>query len=126
MNNSNEMLSNSKVEKGNKESSAHSNRHLSPVLPATKLFGEVSSQSQVALDERSRATDLKSLAEDITQSLSGFKSLRLSMDRDMKRVIVRVVDQKTDNVVRQIPGERMTDLVKQMRDLEGLLVKATA
>ena len=97
-----------------------------PKLPTTKLFAGVSSKSQAEEEKQSNTADLKSLAEEITQSLSGFKSLRLSMDRDMKRVVVRVVDEKTDNVVRQIPGDRMVDLVKQMRDLEGVLLKATA
>ncbi|MBF0357440.1 MAG: flagellar protein FlaG [Magnetococcales bacterium] len=95
------------------------------LLAGKKLFNTNASKPKVAL-ESSCTTDLKGLAEDITQSLSGFKSLRLSMDREMKQVVVSVVDQKTDNVVRQIPGDRMMDLVKQMRDLEGLLIKATA
>ncbi|KWT93005.1 MAG: flagellar protein FlaG [Magnetococcales bacterium] len=64
---------------------------------------------------------LKSLAEEITQSLTGFNSLRFSMDRELKQVVVKVVDQGTENVIRQIPSDRMVDLVKQMRDLEGML-----
>ncbi|MEO5334252.1 MAG: flagellar protein FlaG [Magnetococcus sp. YQC-5] len=64
---------------------------------------------------------LKSLAEEITQSLTGFNSLRFSMDRELKQVVVKVVDQESENVIRRIPGERMVDLVKQMRDLEGML-----
>ncbi|MBF0263312.1 MAG: flagellar protein FlaG, partial [Magnetococcales bacterium] len=71
--------------------------------------------------EESRKVSLKSLAEEITQSLTGFNTLRFGMDRDLKQVVVKVVDQGTDNVVRQIPGDRMVDLVKQMRDLEGML-----
>ncbi|MBF0294173.1 MAG: flagellar protein FlaG [Magnetococcales bacterium] len=68
-----------------------------------------------------RKSMLKSLAEEITQSLTGFNSLRFSMDRDLKQVVVKVVDRGTENVIRQIPSERMVDLVKQMRDLEGML-----
>lgn len=69
---------------------------------------------------------LKGLANEITQALSGFKSLRLSMDRELSQVVVRVMDARNDHVIRQIPSERMLDLVKQMRDLEGVLLKATA
>jgi flagellar protein FlaG len=124
MDNINKVLSR-KVEEGSGKSPAHSSSS-HPRLPTTKLFEGVSSKSSVVVEKQSNTADLKSLAEEITQSLSGFKSLRLSMDRDMKRVVVRVVDEKTDNVVRQIPGDRMVDLIKQMRDLEGVLVKATA
>ncbi|MBF0191888.1 MAG: flagellar protein FlaG [Magnetococcales bacterium] len=71
--------------------------------------------------EETRKLSLKGLAEEITQSLSGFNSLRFGMDRELKQVVVSVVDQGTENVIRQLPGERMVDLVKQMRDLEGML-----
>ncbi|MBF0146901.1 MAG: flagellar protein FlaG [Magnetococcales bacterium] len=70
--------------------------------------------------------ELKGLADEITQALSGFKSLHLSMDRELNQVVVRVMDARSNHVIRQIPGERMVDLVKQMRDLEGVLLKATA
>lgn len=68
----------------------------------------------------------KNLAEEITYALSGLKTLRLSMDPDLKRVVVRVVDKRTNHVVRQLPTKQMVDLIKQMRDLEGLLFKASA
>ncbi|MBF0439156.1 MAG: flagellar protein FlaG [Magnetococcales bacterium] len=71
-----------------------------------------------------RKSVIKSLAEEITQSLTGFNSLRFSMDRDLKQVVVKVVDQGSENIIRQIPGERMLDLVKQMRDLEGMLFQS--
>lgn len=70
--------------------------------------------------------NMKGLADEITQALSGFKSLRLSMDRELTQVVVRVMDARSNHVIRQIPGEKMVDLVKQMRDLEGVLLKATA
>ncbi|MBF0460513.1 MAG: flagellar protein FlaG, partial [Magnetococcales bacterium] len=37
-----------------------------------------------------------------------------------------VVDRETNKVVRQLPSRQMVDLVKQMRDLEGLLFKASS
>ncbi|MBF0380267.1 MAG: flagellar protein FlaG [Magnetococcales bacterium] len=124
MDNMNEMISDGKVEKVDGKALA-AKSFSNPALLASKLFETASTKPHEAVDNSS-TKGLKSLAEEITQSLSGFKSLRLSMDRDMKQVIVRVVDKDTDNVIRQIPGERMMDLVKQMRDLEGILVKATA
>ena len=125
MDNMKEVLSRRRVKVEGEKVSSLSTRY-PPILPSTKLFEEGVSTPLVEGNKRFSTADLKNLAEEITQSLSGFKSLRLSMDRDMKRVVVRVMDQKTENVIRQIPGERMTDLVKQMRDLEGALMKASA
>ena len=68
---------------------------------------------------------LKNLAEEITHTLSGLKSLHLSMDQERQHVVVRVVDRETHKVVRQLPSRQMVDLVKQMRDLEGLLFRAS-
>ncbi|MBF8272270.1 MAG: Flagellar protein FlaG [Magnetococcales bacterium] len=86
-------------------------------------------RAEARVDARSSVVEkenLKGLADEITQALSGFKSLRLSMDRELNQVVVRVMDARSNHVIRQIPGERMVDLVKQMRDLEGVLLKATA
>ena len=100
--------------------------------PGSKLvpaFEEKLAMAEEVLRDDQMESDpvhLKNLAEEITYALSGLKSLRLSMDHDLKRVVVRVVDKRTNNVVRQIPSEQMVDLVKQMRDLEGLLFKASA
>lgn len=69
---------------------------------------------------------MQNLAEEITHSLSGLRSLRLSMDRDTNSMVVRVVDKQTGDVVQQLPTRQMVDLVKQMRDLEGVLFKASS
>ena len=95
-----------------------------PAFPSSKLFDAKSFKPGVVL-EKSSGTDLKRLAVEISHSLSGLKSLRLSMDRDLQRVVVRFVDKNSDSVIRQIPEERMVDLVKQMRDLENMLLKST-
>ena len=116
------MLSNSVVDK--KVGGSLAKTSSSQTADTTLFEAEVSKRNVVGSERP--ATGLKNLAEDITKSLTGFKSLRLSMDKDLKRVIVRVVDDSSDRVLRQIPGERMLDLVKQMRDLEGVLEKATA
>jgi hypothetical protein len=69
---------------------------------------------------------LTQLATEITHTLSGLKSLQLSMDQERQQVVVRVVDKETNKVVRQLPSRQMVDLVKQMRDLEGVLFKASS
>jgi flagellar protein FlaG len=50
----------------------------------------------------------------------------LAMDQERQQVVVRVLDKQTNNVVRQLPSRQMVDLVKQMRDLEGVLFKASS
>ncbi|GAB0058805.1 hypothetical protein SIID45300_03162 [Candidatus Magnetaquicoccaceae bacterium FCR-1] len=112
-----------RVEGGMRSGTAPPGRFRASGASFDKTLQEVE-QARAAVEpraEESRKVSLKSLAEEITQSLTGFNNLRFGMDRDLKQVVVKVVDQGTDNVVRQIPGDRMVDLVKQMRDLEGML-----
>ncbi|MBF0401122.1 MAG: flagellar protein FlaG [Magnetococcales bacterium] len=92
-------------------------------------FDEQLAKAELAFwDEQLGSTQpgLKNLAEEITHTLSGLKSLHLSMDQERQQVVVRVVDKETNKVVRQLPSRQMVDLVKQMRDLEGLLFKASS
>lgn len=102
---------------------------VSPEQPASGTFDEQLAKAELAFwDDQLGSTQsgLKQLAEEITYTLSGLKSLHLSMDQERQQVVVRVVDKETNKVVRQLPSRQMVDLVKQMRDLEGLLVKATS
>ena len=101
-------------------------------VPGEHVSGEFSAMLSKAelkfwdTQMESPQAEVQNLAEEITHSLTGLKSLSLSMDQDTQRMVVRVVDKRTGNVVRQLPSSQMVDLVKQMRDLEGLLFKASS
>ena len=100
-----------------------------PVCVPPGEFDEILSKAELEFwDNQMESThsEFKNLAEEITHSLSGMKSLRLSMDQDTQRMVVLVVDKRTGNVVRQLPSSQMVDLIKQMRDLEGLLFKVSS
>ncbi|MEO5351210.1 MAG: flagellar protein FlaG [Magnetococcus sp. YQC-3] len=102
---------------------------LPPGQGSSETFDEQLAKAELAFwDEQLGSTQsgLKNLAEEITYTLSGLKSLHLSMDQERQQVVVRVVDKQTNKVVRQLPSRQMVDLVKQMRDLEGVLLRATS
>lgn len=100
-----------------------------PEVVPTKAFDTMLAKAEGAFwgDQRgSTQPGLRNLAEEITHSLSGLRSLSLSMDQDTQSMVVRVVDKRTGHVVQQLPNKQMVELVKQMRDLEGLLFKASS
>ena len=106
-----------------------SNKHPPPGSAPPESFERTLEKAErIFRDDQmgSAQVGLRNLAEEITYALSDLKSLRLSMDPDLKRVVVRVVDKRSNSVVREIPSARMVDLVKQLRDLEGILLKASA
>jgi flagellar protein FlaG len=72
--------------------------------------------------------------EQVTQAVSNInKSLQtlsqdlvFSVDNDSNRTIVKVVDQKTKEVIRQIPTPEALEIAKALDTVKGLLIKQTA
>ncbi|MDO9162359.1 MAG: flagellar protein FlaG [Methylococcaceae bacterium] len=47
------------------------------------------------------------------------RNLEFQVDDSTKKVVVKIVDSKSGDVVRQIPSEDMLVFIKRMQDLEG-------
>jgi flagellar protein FlaG len=60
--------------------------------------------------------EIKSLTDD------GQYSVRFEKNDDLDELIVKIVDQETDEVVRQIPPEELINLSKHLRELQGSIV----
>ena len=56
------------------------------------------------------------------------QGLEFSIDNDTKRTVVKVVDQSTKEVLRQIPSPEALEIAKSLEssDNKGLLIKQTA
>ena len=61
-------------------------------------------------------SQIKSITED------GAYSVRFEKDSDLDELIVKVVDQQTDEVIRQIPPEELVNLSKHLQELRGNIV----
>lgn len=57
---------------------------------------------------------------------SASQNLEFSVDGDTSGVVVKVVDQQTRQVLRQIPTEEALEIAKSLDKLQGLLIKQTA
>ncbi|MFZ6644645.1 flagellar protein FlaG [Undibacterium sp. TJN25] len=54
------------------------------------------------------------------------QDLEFSFDSDADRAIVKVVDQKTGDVIRQMPSKEALEISKALDKLQGLLIKQKA
>ncbi len=54
------------------------------------------------------------------------RSLGFSVDESSGHMVMQIKDTKTNEVIRQIPGEDVLKLVKRLDDLTGVLFKAQA
>ena len=54
------------------------------------------------------------------------QNLRFSVDQDSGRVVVKVVDGETDQVIRQIPSEEALAISHSLDKLQGLIIQQKA
>ncbi|MBC3861744.1 flagellar protein FlaG [Undibacterium jejuense] len=54
------------------------------------------------------------------------QDVRFSVDQSSKRVVVKIVDQSTNKVLRQIPTEQALEISQSLDKLQGLLIKQEA
>ena len=64
-------------------------------------------------------SQIKALTED------GVYSVRFEQDTGSEAMVVKIVDQNTDEVIRQIPPEELLKLTQQLKELSGSIVNTT-
>ncbi|QJE00954.1 flagellar protein FlaG [Massilia forsythiae] len=54
------------------------------------------------------------------------QSLEFSIDKDSKDIVVKVIDQNTREVLRQMPSAEALEIAKSIDKMQGLLIRQTA
>ncbi|MDP1979273.1 flagellar protein FlaG [Undibacterium sp.] len=73
------------------------------------------------------ADEINKAVAEINKSVQvSSQNLEFSVDNDAKEVVVKIVDQQTKQVIRQIPTEEALEIAKSLDKLQGLLIKQTA
>ncbi|SEK69660.1 flagellar protein FlaG [Nitrosovibrio tenuis] len=67
---------------------------------------------------------IQKAAQEIAQP--GGSSLQFNIDAETDRVVVKITDSATGELLRQIPMEEMLALAKSLDQLQGLLLKTKA
>lgn len=104
--------------------------------PVTQKIDERPAQSSFApapvrpIDPSGAAPTREQVAaavKHINQSLPiSSQSLEFSLDDDSKQMVVKVIDQDTREVVRQIPSVEALEIAKSLDKMMGLLIKQKA
>lgn len=70
---------------------------------------------------------VKQIAHQINDFLkSSSSSLQFTVDGDTSKVVVRIVDSQTNELIRQIPSEEMLAISRAMDKLKGMLISRKA
>lgn len=81
----------------------------------------------VRRDRRDRDDDGYTLMREVVQEANRQlipvnRALSISVHEGTNRIVAKVIDTETDEIVREIPPERMLDLLAKVKELAGLLV----
>jgi flagellar protein FlaG len=70
---------------------------------------------------------VKDAVHKANQTVAGLRSdLKFTVDDDTGSNVVKFIDVKTKEVIRQIPAQEMLVIAKHLDDLQGLLIKERA
>jgi len=76
---------------------------------------------------KQKGADDSALQEAVTKANAVIRQvdshIQISIDRDLNRPVVKVVDSQSGQLIRQIPAEEMLEIAKHLSQVEGLLFK---
>lgn len=87
-----------------------------------------SDQNSSASDKKEKESDSKITSLNTLRSAAvtgnsilqaANRNLEFKVDESTKKVVIKIVDTKTGETVRQIPSEEMMDFIKRMEELDG-------
>ncbi|TXI29897.1 MAG: flagellar protein FlaG [Aquipseudomonas alcaligenes] len=109
--------------------------NLSPLRPAVPAEESAGNQdkglqgAQAALGSEGEAA--RTQVEDAVSTIQGFvqsvrRNLDFQLDDSTGRVVVKVTDSESGDVIRQIPSEEALKLAESLQEVRSLLFKAEA
>jgi flagellar protein FlaG len=101
--------------------------------PAASVGGtDATSKSKPADGDKPSHEDVSAAVKKMNDAMLGSsQSLQFSIDEDSKDIVVKVIDQSTKEVVRQIPSKEALQIAKSLdksidKMQQGLLINQTA
>lgn len=80
-------------------------------------------QEKEKYNEEDLKEDVKESVEDINDIVNKVKeSLSFQIHEDTEKLMVKVIDMNTDEVIKELPPEEMLDLEAKIHEMVGLLI----
>lgn len=97
-----------------------------PTRDVERKREETQAKPQQNVEEQNKVQAEELLSEIKALTDNGQYSVRFEKNDDLQELIVKIVDQETDEVVRQIPPEELVNLSKHLRELQGSIVNTVS
>jgi uncharacterized FlaG/YvyC family protein len=94
-----------------------------PPLPGSALPGSALPGSGARAVEEKHRTNIDEAVEKLRSAGDLFnKRLDFRVDEKTNRIVVKVIDTRTDKVIKEIPPEQLLHLAAKIQEMVGLLV----
>ena len=98
-----------------------------PARPAAAAAAAIDANAKSKEDAQSELKNVKQAVSEINKAMQFMsRQLEFSVDTDSERTIVKVIDQQTREVIRQMPTKEALEIGKALEKAQGLLIKQTA
>jgi len=92
-------------------------------LNKDKVANVATNMSNEGFDKKINEDELISAIESANKSVNVYdRKLEFSIHEKTKEIMVKVIDTNTDEVIREIPPEKVLDMVAKLWELAGILV----
>lgn len=90
------------------------------VVPVTSSAPKRTATESVSASPTIAVEDLDVILKEVRANLAeGAANLEISVDQDTGKTIVRVIDEHTQEIIRQIPSEELIAISRSLTKLEG-------
>lgn len=73
--------------------------------------------------QKNDAQRIKSAIDQVNNKIKNTRTIcEFSYDEEIKRISIKVLDQETNEVIKEIPSEETLDMIKKLWEVAGLLV----
>lgn len=118
-------------------SNVQATRNARPATPpegGDKVAAQSPPRTLREMSEEEQQKQKEKEEDELTQAVSEMnersdllrRNLQFSVDGDSGRMVIKVIDSQTDEVIRQIPKEEMLEIARSLEKAEGLLFRAKA
>lgn len=84
---------------------------------------EAGTENQQKNDAEANAKRMKSIVNDTNNKIKGVKrKCEFVYHEDIKRVSIKVIDEETQEVIKQIPAEETLEMIQKLWEVAGLLM----
>ena len=101
--------------------------NLAPQVTATKAAPVQTVAAVQRADTAPSIDQIKQAIQDINKSFQSLsRGLEFTIDEDSQRTIVKVIDQQTKEVIRQLPSQETLEIAKALDQVIGRLIREKA